>query len=140
MKSYYIKTFFRVLVMVLFVTIMPSCSSSNSNSETTNEAEKFEVGELGYLTDNCIGVVDTDDMDQVMTFLKADDMIGIRNLVSSGKATTFAAGKQVKVIEIGFEYIQVRDINASEMLVWVPKNMLTRKDLYGIYTQQDTNQ
>lgn len=89
---------------------------------------------MAYLTDNCVGVVDKDDWGQVMDFVKADDMTGIQNLVIAGKATTFAAGKQVKIIKIGFEFVQVRDIDASELLVWVPINMLTHEDVYGSYT------
>lgn len=132
------------MAMFAFAMILPiSCGSTNSNNDSSSEtetveesttAEKFVAGELGYLTDNCIGVVDTDDMSTIMKFLKANDMMGVQQMVASGKATTFAAGKQVKVIKVGFEYIQVRDTGASEMLVWVPKNMLTHEDIYGVYT------
>ena len=125
-----------MVIFIIFMGLANSCSTDNSNNRTNN-AENFVVGELVYLTDNCIGVVDTDDMSSVMDFLRANDMIGIQQMVAAKKATIFAAGKQVKVIKIGFEYIQVRDVDATEMLVWIPKNMLTHEDVYGIYTSID---
>lgn len=147
-----------ILALTLCITFV-SCGSdskkySNTNNfeqtsaqEVSNDSDKelsidspsqptqdFKPGEMAYLTDNCVGIVDKDDWGQVMDFVKADDMTGIQNLVIAGKATTFAAGKQVKIIKIGFEFVQVRDVDASELLVWVPTNMLTHEDVYGIYT------
>lgn len=121
-KTYFLAVFILTMSALSFV----SCDSTNTNNKSSSVTETFEAGEFAYLTDNCIGVVDTDDMSIIMDFLRANDMTGIQQMV--------AAGKQVKVIKIGFEYIQVRDVDASEMLVWLPKNMLTHEDVYGIYT------
>lgn len=132
-KTYFLAVFILTMSALSFV----SCDSTNTNNKSTSGTETFVAGEFAYLTDNCIGVVDTDDMSIIMDFLRANDMTGIQQMVAVGKATTFAAGKQVKVIKIGFEYIQVRDVDASEMLVWIPKNMLTHEDVYGIYTSID---
>lgn len=132
-----------LVILALTMGISISCDSSKFQNDTTSKeetveqnkkSEKFVAGELGYLTDNCIGVVDKEDMSDVMKFLKANDMTGIQQMVAAGKATTFAAGKQVKVIDVGFDYIQVRDVNSTEMLVWIPKNMLTHEDIWGVYT------
>lgn len=119
----------------VFVTTFTICCISCSSSKDENK-ESFKVGENAYFKDNCVGVADKGDWDEVLKYVKADDMIGISKLVSEGKAITFAAGKQVKVIETGFEFTQIRDLFASEALVYVPTNMLTHEDIYGVYQKE----
>lgn len=117
-----------------------SCGGTSAEEKEVNETnvstETFNVGEFAYLIDNCVGVVDTDDWSTVLAFVKANDMRGIQDLVVQGKAVTFAGGKQVKVIENGFEFVQVRDVGATESLVWVPRNMLTHEDVWGVSQTQ----
>ena len=141
----------KILVTILIISVLwiiYKCDTSNSNektttettsettSEPTKETEKFKPGEIGYLTDNCIGVVNYDDMTKVMEFLNADDMTGIKQMVAAGQATTFASGKRVKVIKSKWGNLQVRDIDATERLVWIPKGMLTHEDVWGIYKDE----
>lgn len=141
-----------VIAIIVSLFLISRCNSSSSNeektpattSETTSETtsdsvketETFKPGEFGYLTDKCIGVVDLGDMGKVMDFLKADDKTGLMQMGAAGKITSFASGKRVKVVKVKFEHIQVRDIDGTERLVWIPKGMLTHEDVWGIYKDE----
>lgn len=134
----------KLLIIILVVIILPllffvpSTDSDKQPDEnvmdsTSQKTEKFEVGEFCYLTDNCFGFVDFDDLGKVIDILKADDKTGMMEMVASKKATTLAAGKRVKIVKIKCDYIQVRDVDASELLIWVPSSMLTHEDIYDMY-------
>ena len=124
-----------VIVLSLFVPdLSDSDKKSNENvTDSSQKTETFEVGEFGYLTDYCFGFVNYDDLGKVMDIVKADDKRDMQEMVASKKATILAPGKQVKIIKIKIDIAQVRDVDASELLVWVPLSMLTHEDIYGLY-------
>ncbi len=119
-----------IAIAISFCSILYSCNSSKSQKESK---ETFTVGDYAFFKDNCVGVVDKDDWDDVLKLVKADDMSSLSILVATGKATTFAAGKQIKVIKTGYDLTQIKDIFASDLLYFVPTNMLTHEDVYGIF-------
>ncbi len=139
---------FNVIVVLLIVFalgfgLLSMCFSESSQTETeeTEEIQNcvYKPGDIVYITDDCYGVVDKDDWDELMKFINAKDKIGVMNFIAAGKGTVFAAGKRVKVIKNSFSLTQIRDIDASENLFWIPNEMLTDKDIYGIYESDTEN-
>ncbi len=125
-----------IILPLLFIGVFKEADpkvDENVTNSTFQEAEEFEVGDFCYLTDNCFGFVDYDDLRNVMDIIKADDKRGMQEMIVNKKATTLASGKRVKIIKIRTDFIQVIDVDASELQVWVPSSMLTHEDVYGLY-------